>query len=99
MAKVDTLFEYFAGEYVVVMVNRDMEQTVQTDTKVETTKIPISFGGYLLDIDENFLYMGEIPDAVSSCIKRAEVIHIEISSEEEDIPTISMTEKEKQNLN
>jgi len=76
--KIDRLFDIFCGEAVAVMVNRDSESTTQTETKIETLKAPIVLGGYLVDTDDEFLYLGLDPDAINQAVRRDTVVHVEI---------------------
>lgn len=77
-AKTDRLFEIFCGEAITVMVNRDSEQTTQTETTVETTKAPIVLAGYLVDADDDYLFLGYEPDSINQAIARETVVHVEI---------------------
>lgn len=76
--KIDRLFDVFCGEAVSVMVNRDSESTTQTETKIETLKAPIVLAGYLIDTDDEFLFLGLDPDAINQAVRRDSVVHIEI---------------------
>jgi hypothetical protein len=76
--KTDRLFDIFCGEAVAVMVNRDSESTTQTEIKIETLKAPIVLAGYLVDTDDEFLYLGLDPDAINQAVRRDTVVHIEI---------------------
>lgn len=82
--KIDKLFELFCGEEINVMLNKDSRQTVETDTKVETIKGPIVVSGYLVEADDDFIYLGYNPDMISSAISKKSIVHIEISSSQID---------------
>jgi hypothetical protein len=41
-------------------------------------KAPIVLAGYLVDTDDEFLYLGLDPDAINQAVRRDTVVHIEI---------------------
>ena len=80
--KSDKLFELFAGEYVQIIIDKDVEVSKQTASQVETMKSPMSINGYLVDVDDVYLYLGISPNAITQAIPRDFLLHIEISEEE-----------------
>lgn len=86
-AKTDRLFEIFCGEVVSVMVNRDSEQTTQTETTVETLKAPIVLAGYLVDADEEYLFLGITHDIINQAVQKTSIVHVELIEEDNDIIT------------
>ena len=45
-------------------------------------KSPMSLKGYLVDVDDVYLYLGVSPTAITQAIPRDILLHIEISEEE-----------------
>lgn len=80
--KEDKLFDLFAGEYVQIIIDKDVEVSKQTASQVETMKSPMSLKGYLVDVDDVYLYLGVSPTAITQAIPRDILLHIEISEEE-----------------
>lgn len=77
-SKNDRLFEVFCGEVIQVMVDRDSEQTTQTETKTEILKAPVVIAGYLVDTDDDYLFLGYEPEVINQAIRRESVVHIEL---------------------
>ena len=83
------LKDLFLGEYVFItirnfiasqlMEDEESGQTVQTQGVSYVT-------GYILDIDNEYYYLGNTPDGVDTIVQRSEAIKIEISSEAIIIP-------------
>lgn len=74
----ELLFQVFGGQAVTIMIDRDSEQIVSTDTKTESLKAPIIISGILLAIDENYLYLGYDEEIINQAIVRSSVKHIEL---------------------
>jgi hypothetical protein len=83
--KIDLLFNNFVGEIISVMLNKDVEQTKQTETKIETLRSSISVNGYLIDMDDDFLYLGYEPSTIAQAVKRDFIVHIEIADNLEEL--------------
>lgn len=87
----DRLFELFASEFVTVMIDKDVEQVTQTEESVSSMKSPISFVGFLTEIDDEYIYLGLDQNTINQAIKRNLIAHIELSDpnmfDEDNIPT------------
>lgn len=81
--KKDFLFEYMASEFVQVVIDKDYEETKQTEEGVNTKKCPIIAYGYLVDEDDSYIYLGPAPDTISQAVQKEYIVHIELTSEEE----------------
>lgn len=71
------LFEVFCGEAVTIMINRDVEQTEQNETTIKTLKTSLSVQGYLIEVDDEYLYLGYDPEIISQAVKKESIVHIE----------------------
>lgn len=71
-------FQTFVGEYVSIVIN--MYTKVQHDTEegVALQESPMNVVGYLLDIDEEYYYLGEEANSIQQAVKKDVVAHIEI---------------------
>jgi hypothetical protein len=83
------LFEVFCGEAVSIMINRDVEQTEQNETTVKSLKTSLSVQGFLIEVDEDYLYLGYDPEIISQAVKKDAVVHIETMTD--DLDDIMMT--------
>ena len=79
--KSDRLFEIFAGEYVAIIIDQSMEQTVTNGETLQTVKSPLSVQGYLTDEDDTYLYLGHTPEQFHHAVKKDMVVHVEIGEE------------------
>lgn len=91
MSKKSKLFEYFQGMYVQILLDRDLEQTIQDGDSVSISKFPLSVKGYLVESDDEFLYLTQdisVPEMIliTGAARREFVIHIEMGQEDEDQP-------------
>lgn len=60
----------FIGEYVEILSNA--RNIIQGDI------LPLSVQGYILDMDDDFLYVGETPLEIKFAVKREDVRYLEI---------------------
>lgn len=79
--KLDLLLLNFAGELVSVTLNKDIQHTKQTEEFVETMTSVLTVNGYLIDVDDSFLYLGYEEDQIAQAINRNFVINVELAEE------------------
>lgn len=77
-SEVNNLFEYFAGEYLSILVNKDLRQSIQTPDNVRTIHSPVLVEGYLIDEDDLFYYMGEDPGTIYKAVAKRTIVMVEI---------------------
>jgi hypothetical protein len=82
----DMFFDIFAGQYVIIVLNKDTENTVASVEMTEVNKTPMIAVGYLLEQDETYLYLGHSADEVHQAIKKEFIVHVEIHNEEIEEP-------------
>ncbi len=75
------VFESFAGEYVVILLNKDTRQTVEMDGKLQIVHSPAIIEGFLIDEDDEYYYVGHSPKAFNQVINKKYIVHMEIGSE------------------
>ena len=78
------LFEIFCGEAVSVMINRYVEQVEQNETTVKTLKTSLSIQGFLIEVDDDYVYLGYDPDVICQAVKKDSIVHIETMTDELD---------------
>ena len=79
--KVTSLFDTFAGEYVSVMLDKEITQHIQIGQSIESVKVPINFEGYLTEMCDSYIYLGQIPGTISQAIKTDTIFHIQVTAE------------------
>lgn len=95
--KADVLFEVFAGEFVSILIDKEVEQTKQSETHIETLKSSLSINGYIIDMDDDYVYLGYEPSIISQAIKKSFIVHIEITSANNEIlSNIELPKDEKE---
>lgn len=77
----EAFFANFIGVRVEVVA--DFYQNYQEETAESriTNHAPASIQGYILDVDNEFVYLGKNPHEVSMCLKRPKVLYIEVIGE------------------
>ncbi len=76
--KADRLFEIFCGEAVSISLDRDLEKTTSSRTKIETLKTSQTVHGYLVDYDDYFFYLGYEPESYDQAVKKDYIVHVEL---------------------
>lgn len=71
----------FIGEQVEFLTSIPQHWSENTEDGVISGTIPMIVQGYVLDIDDEYYYVGDTPHEVSRAVKRSEVLFIEIVSE------------------
>lgn len=75
-------FEIFCGEYIQIIIDKEIETVEQSENHTKQTKIPVAINGYLADEDDQFLYIGYMPDSINQAVRKDYVIHVEVSEEQ-----------------
>lgn len=70
-----TFSSAFMGEEILITTDL-IETSAQTSTDLE--KNPLYFQGILLDIDEDFYFLGDTPAEINQAVKKKNVVHIGI---------------------
>lgn len=78
--KVDRLFENFASEKIIIVLDKDIELTLDNEEGHQTHKTPVTATGFLTDIDEEYVYLGHTPNGIHQAIRKEYIVHIEIDT-------------------
>lgn len=71
--KMTQLFLYFAGEYVQVMTNLTSAVPISDGDFIEA---PYIVEGFLVDMDDLFVYIGNKPDTIGQAIRLETVVSV-----------------------
>jgi hypothetical protein len=80
--KLDRFFEMLAGEFIQVVLDKDVESSVQTEKTVSINKTPLIVEGYLVEEDDVYVFLGQQPNTITQAIRKEYIIHIQVTSEE-----------------
>lgn len=96
---VDKFFEIFAGEYVEIITSLKTVHEIQSEEGFVSQTLPFYVYGYLLDTDDDYIYLGEHPNNVSKVVSRKEVkameIHKEVDLYEEMLDSVEAPKNKK----
>ena len=86
----DIFLQNFAGEFVEVILDMKVPQNIEVNAEGEviTVEGPLSVAGFVLDSDENFLFLSEDGENVNQAIQLKDIKHIAISTVTEKDPLI-----------
>lgn len=74
----ETFWSTFLGEFVEILA----------EVVTPGAKVPLTINAYLLDIDNDYFYLGQNPIEINSCIKRSDVSYIEIIKQEDEATSL-----------
>jgi len=80
------LFELFAGEYVSILLDMQVESINQKNDTVDMLKTPLNISGYLTDEDDDYYYLGHEPNIYNQAVKKNMIVYLEVVEEEQEIP-------------
>ncbi len=75
----------FGGRFVAILTNKSNEVSSSSKDETLSTEIPVSLGGYVIDEDMSFLYIGHTEDEVSLAINKSTIVLIELADDEDDV--------------
>lgn len=78
--KSNLFYNIFVGEYVIFITKLSTKKVQQTEDQIYEENTPIALEGFLLDMDDQYFYVGQDSDEVVSAIKRDEVIQVQITN-------------------
>ena len=70
------LLDYFQGQYVSV-TSKEVVMNIATDGEINES-IEGCWEGFLLDADDEYIYLGKNSDEINQAIKRSDSLFIEI---------------------
>lgn len=71
----------FVGEKVSITINQTSSLTNVSEMGTITETFPVFYEGILLDMDEEFLYLGKNPNEINQAVKRIHITHIMVNEE------------------
>ena len=71
----------FVGELVEILMPLYRKNVQGNEEGIMDQTIPIVVQGYILDADDEFLYLGDTPEEITKGIKREDVRYIEVIKE------------------
>lgn len=80
----DVFFSSFAGEKVDLQLNILYSEQHQSEDALETKTYSMSSTGYLLDVDDNYYYLGDTPNSVTQAVRKNFVIQIRLTIDDND---------------
>ena len=82
-SKIDsTFFSVFVGNMVFITSNVSQTQRLNLPDGIMTETLPMFFEGVLMDVDDDYLYLGDGTN-VSNAIKKEFILQIELKEEED----------------
>ena len=72
------LLANFASEYVQVITKTKISEEIPTEDGVSLVHAPIGEEGFVVDIDDEFVYLGNKPDNVTTAVSRKDISTIKI---------------------
>jgi len=80
--QLDLFLRNFVGSKVEIMLNlhHEIQQANESETLIQ--KNPLAIRGFILDVDDAFVYLGETPNAITRFCKKAFIVGGEILKED-----------------
>lgn len=75
----ESFFATFVGEYVRVILDLTISETLETEEGVLNQSTPMAVEGFLLDYDDTYYYLGDGPNNVSQAIKKEKVSAVQVA--------------------
>lgn len=75
-------FTTFAGEYVRIITNVVINETLETEEGIANTSQPMIVEGFLLEFDDSFLYLGTGPGNVTHSVSKRCVSIVQVGEEQ-----------------
>lgn len=72
------LFMTFQGEFVNILLSTNLSTTQQVDDEIMSAEIPLSVEGFLVDEDDQFLYIGPSPALADKAVGKQHVLLIQL---------------------
>jgi hypothetical protein len=75
----ELFFLAFGGEVVSITTTIKASETLQIEDETIQVDIPNTFEGYLLDMDEEYYYLGDTSNEVSRAVRKEYAVVIEVA--------------------
>lgn len=98
--KTKTMFyDLFIGEWVDVITKVSIEIAEHSEAGMSSSKTPMVLSGYVIDIDENNIYLGPELYTVSQAVRKDEYVSIQVVEKETRAPRNQEKIPEDKDLN
>jgi hypothetical protein len=76
--KKSQFLDIFIGEYVLVIINLDVVESITVSEEGHTSPVnsKMSVEGFILDMDNEFIYMSNNGEEVTECFRREDLRYI-----------------------
>lgn len=74
----------FAGEYISIHLNKDTKSMVQFGGDIRLAQESTQIEGWLVDEDDDYLYVGHTFDHISAAINKKHIVLMEIADPNAD---------------
>lgn len=92
-------FLTFIGEKLRLMTHQKITESVEVEEGTQVVETNLTLSGYLLDLDNEYYYLGLTPSEVSFALRKTDVFLIEIerlsSAYEEILENVESPEDDK----
>jgi hypothetical protein len=91
----------FGGQLVTITTSLNANVGFQDDQGNQVESMPILYEGILLDIDNDYLYLGHSINEINSAVRKSHVVHISVKQETNVLEEIlqSMPDPKKEDIN
>jgi len=96
----------FIGEMVQVLtdftiVASSVKDSMDGDMNVQESNSPLIVEGYLLDSDENYIYLGRSSNHITQAIKKDRIVFMQVLDAQDDLSEIieGLSGKSKRDMN
>ncbi len=95
--EIDTFLIAFGGQLVTITTSLVINSSFED--KLES--LPVLFEGILLDHDNDYIYLGESINEITSAIKKSSIVHIHVKEESNVLDEIfnSMPDPKNEEIN
>lgn len=82
--QINLFLQNFVGTEIEIMLNlyHEIQQTNETEILIQ--KNPLAMRGFVIDMDDEFVYLGETPNAITRFCRKALIAGGEIAKENEE---------------
>lgn len=78
------ILKTFALEYICLYLNKDNKQSIQLGDDIKLFHSSTTVEGYLIDEDDEYLYLGLSQEMIHIAINKKQIVMIEMSDPNQD---------------
>lgn len=80
----DLLITNFVGENVTIYLMDKVKNISETSKGIEETTAPIMIGGYVIDMDDVWVYLGDNQQSINTAIQKRRIAFMEVKQEKDE---------------